>query len=80
MPELYTIIEQVLADAGRAPSGPLVGSTSLRRELGFDSLELAVLTVHIEATFGVDVFAEGLVETVGELEEKIIAGIKQREI
>lgn len=71
MQELYTLIELVMADAGRAPAGPIVGSTKLRNELGFDSLELAVLTVHIEAKFGVDVFADGVVETVGELEKQL---------
>ncbi len=44
---------------------------SLRADLEFDSLELAVLTVKIEAEFGVDVFADVVVTTVGEIEEKI---------
>jgi len=69
--ELHVLIELVMEDAGRAPSGPIVGSARLREDLGFDSLELAVLTVHIEAKFGVDVFADGVVETVGELEKKL---------
>lgn len=69
--ELHKLIEQVMVDAGRGPAGPIVGSTRLRNDLGFDSLELAVLTVHIEAKFGVDVFADGVVETVGELEKKV---------
>jgi acyl carrier protein len=36
-----------------------------------DSLQLAVMTVKIEAEFGVDVFADGVVSTVGDVEEKI---------
>lgn len=73
MTELYVIIKQVMAEAGRAPSSELTPSTTLRKQLGFDSLELAVLTVRIEAVFGVDVFADGLVDTIGELQAKLEA-------
>ncbi len=71
--ELYAIIEQVMAEAGRAPASELTPATTLRKQLGFDSLELAVLTVRIEAEFGVDVFADGLVDTIGELQAKLDA-------
>lgn len=43
----------------------------LREDIGFESLDLAELTVRIEEKFGVDVFADGLVQTVGEIEAKI---------
>jgi len=71
MDSLYALIKQVMAEAGRTPPSPIAGSTRLRNDLGFDSLELAVLTTHIEATFGVDVFADGLVDTVEEIELRI---------
>ena len=35
--------------------------------LDLDSLDLAVLTVKLEAKTGVDVFANGIVSTVGEI-------------
>lgn len=43
----------------------------LRKDLNFDSLDLAELTVRIENEFGVDVFENGIVETVGEIINKI---------
>jgi acyl carrier protein len=45
----------------------------LRRDLGFDSLDLAELTVRIQDKFGVDVFAAGVVRTWGELLERVEA-------
>lgn len=53
------------------PVERLEADMRLREDLGLDSLELAVLTVKIEAVHGVDVFADGLVTTVGEIEQKI---------
>lgn len=46
-------------------------NTSLRTDLGFDSMALAELTVRIEAEFGVDVFEDGIVDTIGQIEEKL---------
>jgi acyl carrier protein len=43
----------------------------LRNDIGFDSFDLAQLTVMIEDEFDVDVFEDGLIETVGEVLEKI---------
>jgi acyl carrier protein len=43
----------------------------LKQDLDLDSLDLAVLTVKIEAETGIDVFAEGIVETVGQLLAKL---------
>jgi acyl carrier protein len=37
--------------------------------LGFDSFDLAELTVHIEDAFNVDVFENGIVNTVEEILE-----------
>lgn len=53
--------------------------THLKDDLGLDSLELAELTVRIEDQFGVDIFADGLVATIGEVlqklnNEKVISG------
>lgn len=44
---------------------------NLRDHLGFDSLDLAELTVRIEVQFGVDIFADGLVFTVEEILSKL---------
>lgn len=68
---LLTLINEVLEESGRDPVSSVDADTRLKENLGFDSLELAVLTVKIEAATGVDVFADGLVRTVGEIEQKI---------
>jgi len=43
----------------------------LRKDLGLDSLELAVLTVKIEAATGIDIFENGLVDTVGQVAKRL---------
>lgn len=40
-------------------------------ELGLDSLALAELTVRIEREFGVDVFSDGIISSIGEVLERI---------
>ena len=44
---------------------------SLRDDFEFDSLDLAELTVRIEDTFGVDIFAKGIVTTVKEIMDQL---------
>ena len=42
-------------------------STSLMNELGLDSFNLAQLTVEIESEFGVDIFENGVISSVGDI-------------
>ena len=44
---------------------------SLTQDIGFDSLDLAELTVRIEDEFGVDIFEDGFVRTVSEILDKL---------
>ena len=46
-------------------------STILTDDLGLDSFNLAQLTVEIESEFGVDIFENGLISTVGEIFEQL---------
>lgn len=64
---VLAIVNQVIANKGGAAVEALVPSMRLREDIGFESLELAEFTVRIEEKFGVDVFADGLVTTVGEV-------------
>lgn len=41
--------------------------TSLTNDLGLDSFNLAQLTVEIESEFGVDIFENGVISTVGDI-------------
>lgn len=45
----------------------------LRNDIGFDSLDLAELTVRIEAEYDKDIFEDGIVGTVGEILVKLKA-------
>ena len=69
--EVHRIINQVLERADKKTVSELTPEMRLQQELGLDSLELAELTVLLEAEFGVDVFADGVVRTVGEVLEKL---------
>lgn len=44
---------------------------SLRRDLGFDSFDLAELTVLIEDEFDVDIFEDDIIDKVDEIISKI---------
>lgn len=68
---LLKIINNILITRNKTELATLNNSTKLRDDIGFDSLDLAELTVHIEAEYGVDVFEDGIVETVGEIIEKL---------
>jgi acyl carrier protein len=45
----------------------LTPNLSLTKDLGLDSLMLAELTVRVEDAYGVDVFENGMVHTVGDI-------------
>jgi len=64
-------INEVLIESGREPVSALHQEMRLRADLGLDSLELAVLTVKIEAATGIDIFENGLVDTVGEVAKRL---------
>jgi len=69
--QLQSIINQVLQRASKPTFAELSPELRLQQDIGLDSLELAELTVSLEAEFGVDVFADGVVRTVGEVMEKL---------
>ncbi|MCC7338465.1 MAG: acyl carrier protein [Pirellulaceae bacterium] len=69
---LHKSINEVLHEGGRPQIKSLTREMDLRRDIGLDSLELAVLTVKLEAELSIDVFADGLVATVGEVEDRLL--------
>ena len=71
MDKLLEIINTVLENRGKTPVDAISESSSLKDDLGFDSLDLAELTVRVEAEYDVDVFENGVVTTVGEILDKI---------
>ncbi|QDV26137.1 phosphopantetheine-binding protein [Aureliella helgolandensis] len=70
---LIEILNEILDDAGRETVSVLSPNLRLKEDLGMDSLEMAVLTVKLEAMTGVDVFANGVVRTIGEIQEQLSA-------
>jgi acyl carrier protein len=71
MIELTNIINQVLANKGKPITAMVTEASSLRSDFGFDSLDLAEFTVRVEEKFGIDIFEDGLVDTIGEVMKKI---------
>jgi acyl carrier protein len=71
---LREIVNKIRANKESSALLGLRLSDRLREDIGFDSLDLAELTVRIEDAFEVDVFADGLVSTIGEILEKIAHG------
>jgi acyl carrier protein len=65
---LLEIINEVLEDQKLDNISP---EMNLRYDIGMDSLKLAHLTVLVEDEYGVDIFENGLVETVSDVLKKI---------
>ncbi len=68
---LLDLVNEMRSYKGQDPLDGLDSSTRLREDLAMDSFDLAELTVKIEEAFGVDVFADGLVATIGEVENRL---------
>lgn len=67
--KILVIIQNILKKKQFDSSGLTLDSNL--RALGFDSLDLAELTVRIENEFGIDIFEDGIIETVKEIINKI---------
>lgn len=70
--KLLIILNEMMSSKGVKPLLKIEREYSLRTDLGFDSFDLAELTVRIEDEFGIDIFEDGLVNTLGEVVDKII--------
>jgi acyl carrier protein len=68
---ILDIINKVLENRNKNKLTSIKPEMSLRDDIGFDSLDLAELTVRIEAEFDVDIFEDGLISTVEEIFKKI---------
>ena len=67
--KINSIIKDVLNEREIETKVEINEKSKLRDDLGLDSFGLALLTVHIENEFEVDVFEDGIVTTVGEIYE-----------
>ncbi|MEG0553684.1 MAG: phosphopantetheine-binding protein [Carnobacterium sp.] len=71
MNKLLLIINEMREEAGHEFIESLETAMDLREDLELDSLMLAELTVRIEDEFDVDIFEDGIVQTIGEILVKI---------
>ena len=69
--KLLELINVVLSNRGKTNVASISREQNLRSDIGLDSMDLAELTERIEMEFDVDVFADGLITTVGEILDKI---------
>jgi len=70
--KLIEIINSILNRKGHLVITELEMGKSLRTDFGFDSLDLAELTVKIEDQFDCDIFEDGLVDLIQEVYGKIV--------
>jgi len=71
MNELLVLINTILLNRGKSPINSITDNSNLRSDFGFDSLDLAELTARIEMIYNVDIFESGIVETIGEVRQRI---------
>lgn len=69
--EILEIINNIRIAKNLDAVAEIKTSDRLREELGMTSFDLAELTVNIEDKFGIDIFEDGLVNTVGEIYAKL---------
>lgn len=68
--KVLEIINCIRAAKDMAPVAELHTEDKLRDDLGLTSFDLAELTVNIEDEFDIDIFEDGLVNTIGEIYAK----------
>ena len=71
MKNIRKIINTVLKNRNKQEVSEINENSHLRSDIGFDSLDLAELTVRIETEYDVDIFEDGIINTVGEIMQKI---------
>ena len=71
MKKIIQLINTVLDNRDKHKINDISRSSDLRNDCGLDSLDLAELTVRIEAEYDIDIFEDGIITTVGEILDKI---------
>ena len=69
--KILEIINNIRAAKEMMPVAELHAEDKLRDDLGLTSFDLAELTVNIEDEFDIDIFEDGLINTVGEIFDKL---------
>ena len=69
--KILEIMNTILGNRTKKQLTALSPELHLRNDIGFDSLDLAELTVRIEAEYDSDIFEDGIVNTVSEILDKL---------
>ena len=71
MERILEIINLIKLNKGEQPIAKLNLEDHLKDNIGFNSFDLAELTVRIEDVFDIDIFENGIINTVGEIIDKL---------
>ena len=69
--KVLNIINEILESKDLNKLNSLSEQLSLRDDLGLSSFDLAELTVKLEDEFDIDIFEDGLVNTIGKIYVKL---------
>lgn len=69
--KILEIVNTVLVNRSKEKLLSVSPEMHLRNDIGFDSLDLAELTVRIESQYDIDIFEDGVVNTIGEILKKL---------
>ena len=69
--KLLLIINQIRLNNKLNVLNVISETDDLRGDIGFNSFDLAELTVRIENEFDIDIFEDGIVATVGDILNKL---------
>ncbi|MCF8360346.1 MAG: acyl carrier protein [Prolixibacteraceae bacterium] len=69
--KLLEIINTIKKNRNEVLINSIDETSDLRNDLGMESLDLAELTVRIEAEYDIDIFEDGIVNTIGEILNKL---------
>lgn len=69
--KILEIVNTIRQSNGLDMLAQLNETDDLRDDIGFNSFDLAELTVRIEDEFDTDIFEDGLVSTIGEVYSKL---------
>lgn len=69
--KVLDIINEILESKDLSKKTSLSEQLNLREDLGLSSFDLAELTVKLEDEFDIDIFEDGLVNTIGEIYAKL---------
>jgi acyl carrier protein len=69
--KILEIINFIRKSKGLSELSSIQPENDLRNDIGFTSFDLAELTVRIEDQFDIDIFKDGLVNTVEEIYKKL---------